>query len=75
MSYYDSGTILLAVVNPSMKFEWMKKHWLDEEVDQAHEWVKESVVSCGPLLCMAFTSPFFLSEVETQIQITNIYCG
>jgi hypothetical protein len=30
-------------VNPSMKFEWMTKHWLDEEVDQAREWVKESV--------------------------------
>ncbi|KAF5372361.1 hypothetical protein D9615_009320 [Tricholomella constricta] len=32
------------VLNPSMKFEWMEKHWGNIETNTAREWIKESML-------------------------------
>ncbi|KAF5383852.1 hypothetical protein D9615_003798 [Tricholomella constricta] len=32
------------VLNPSMKFEWMEKHWGDVETNTSRGWIKESML-------------------------------
>ncbi|KAF8833107.1 hypothetical protein BDN67DRAFT_1060585 [Paxillus ammoniavirescens] len=41
---------LAMILNPAMKFEWMKAHWLPEDVKKAQNWILEMVSSCNNIV-------------------------